>query len=70
MREERYWEEEKNRLCRLCGNGLETWEHVWEECRSWKKRKGESWQEASGKMLEGDGEGEVWMKEMEKKRNR
>jgi len=33
MREGRYWEEEKNRLCRLW-NKLETWEHVWEEYRS------------------------------------
>jgi len=28
MREGRYWEEEQDRLCRLCGNGLETWEHI------------------------------------------
>jgi len=33
MRGSRYWEGEENRSCRMCGNGSETWEHVWEVCR-------------------------------------
>ncbi|KYN42715.1 hypothetical protein ALC56_02844, partial [Trachymyrmex septentrionalis] len=37
---------EQNRImCRLCGGQRETWEHVWEEYRSWKEGEG-SWQKA------------------------
>lgn len=28
MKERRYWEEEENRLCRLCGTEKETWDSV------------------------------------------
>lgn len=28
MRRERYWEEERKRVCRVCGWKEETWEHV------------------------------------------
>lgn len=34
MRENKYWEREENRLCRVCGWEEETWEHIWEECTS------------------------------------
>jgi len=34
IREGRYWEEEEKKVCRLCGDKVETWEHVWEECRT------------------------------------
>jgi len=43
MKEERYWEEEEKRKCRLCGGKEETWEHVWERCRKWKEGRG-GWQ--------------------------
>lgn len=33
MGERRYWEEEEKSMCRMCGDKLESWEHVWEECR-------------------------------------
>jgi len=70
MRGGRYWEEEKDRLCRLCGNGEETWEHTWEECRRWREGGGgeESWQEVCGRVLGEEGEGESWMREVEKER--
>jgi len=38
--EERYWEDEEKRMCRLCGGRLETWEHLWEECRTWREGEG------------------------------
>jgi len=65
MREGRYWEEEKNKLCRLCRNESETWKYAWEECRSWKQRKGESWQKAC-RRRGGRGRG---MREVEQERN-
>lgn len=34
MRKGRYWECEERRKCRLCGEEVETWEHVWERCRA------------------------------------
>ncbi|KYN29873.1 hypothetical protein ALC57_00672 [Trachymyrmex cornetzi] len=34
VKEGRYWEEEEERKCRLCGSGCETWEHIWEGCRA------------------------------------
>jgi len=64
----RYWEEEDERRCRLCGGEEETWEHVWEGCRTWKE--GGCWQEAVGWVLGGKGKGENWMKELEKERER
>lgn len=45
MGEGRYWEKEEKKLCRLCEEKRETWEHVWEECREWKIGE-ESWQKA------------------------
>jgi len=35
VKEKRYWEDGKERLCRVCGVELEEWEHVWEECGRW-----------------------------------
>lgn len=55
MKESRYWEKEEKRRCKLCGWRRESWEHVWEDCREWKKGEG-SWQEAIGywvKMMKG-----------------
>lgn len=34
VRESKYWLEEEKRLCRLCEWEEESWEHVWERCRS------------------------------------
>ena len=51
----------------MCGGQRETWEHVWEERRSWKEEEG-SWQEACKRILVGEGEG--WMREVKKKRKR
>lgn len=39
MRERRYWDEEERKVCRLCKRERETWEHVWEKCRSWKEKR-------------------------------
>lgn len=70
MREGWYWEEEERRTCRLCGRGRESWEHVWENCRTWKEGEGGSWQESYSKILGEGGEGESWMRELEGERRR
>jgi len=71
MKEGRYWEEEDKRMCKLCGGGIESWEHVWEECRMWKEMGSRSWQEVyGGRILGEDGEGESWMREMEAERGK
>ena len=53
VREARYWEEIEKRVCRVCGNEEETWEHVWERCRE----RGDigSWQENVREVLGGRG---------------
>lgn len=48
-----YWKKEEERMCRACGNELETWEHIWEECGGWNTEG--SWQEMIGVVL-----GEDW----------
>jgi len=59
MREGRYWEEEKNRDC--VGYMGMSWKrgnkNVWEKCKNWKEKKGESWQEAYRRILRGVGKG-------------
>lgn len=67
MRASKYWEREEAVMCRLCGSGTETWEHVWEECREWKKEKG-SWQEEVRGILGEEGEGEWWMRKVDEER--
>lgn len=66
MREGRYWEEERRRS-RLCEGEEETWEHVWERCREWREG-GDSWQEAVGWIIGEKGEGERWLRELERER--
>ncbi|XP_025993782.2 uncharacterized protein LOC113004505 [Solenopsis invicta] len=68
IRERMYWGGEEEKGCRLCGGGIESWEHVWEECRSWRERGGESWQEVFSWILGEKGEGENWMRELERER--
>lgn len=70
MKESRYWEEEEKILCRLCGSEKETWEHVWERCRTWKEKGEGSWQEEVERVLADDGGGEKWMREVERGRKR
>jgi len=42
-------------------------EHTWERCRKWTEKE-ESWQEAVGRVLGEEGEGEEWLKIIEKER--
>lgn len=49
--------------CGKCGRGEEIWEHIWEECTDWGRKKG--WQEAVRQVLGKDGEGEEWMRKVE-----
>lgn len=51
IREGRYWEEERKRVCRICEGEIETREHVWESCGEWK-----GWQEAVKWVLGEEGE--------------
>ncbi|KYN38934.1 hypothetical protein ALC56_06694 [Trachymyrmex septentrionalis] len=37
MRGSLYWQEENKRICKLCGGEEETWEHIWERRRDWKR---------------------------------
>lgn len=39
IREGRYWEEERKRVCRICEGEIETREHVWESCGEWKRER-------------------------------
>lgn len=64
MRGNWYWLEEEKRRCRLCGRGEETWEHIWEECTDWGTER--SWQEMVERVLGEEGEGEWWMRKLEK----
>jgi len=66
IREGIYWEEE-NRICRVCGGEVETWEHVWKGCKKGSIER-ESWQEAVGEVLGEGGEGEWWIREVEEER--
>lgn len=66
MRKGRYWESEKRRRCRLCGGEVETWEHVWERCKGdWGRG---TWQEVVGRIWGEMGEGESWIRALEKER--
>lgn len=54
-------------MCRLVGIRMKSWEHVWEECKSWDE-KGRRWQEVVRWVLGEEGEGEWWMRELESER--
>lgn len=61
---------EEKRRCRICGSEEESWEHVWEECRSWGEGERRSWQEVFRSMLGDEGEGKGWMREVEEERRK
>ncbi|XP_011865993.1 PREDICTED: putative golgin subfamily A member 6-like protein 6 [Vollenhovia emeryi] len=63
MRSNRYWEEEENRKCRVCGREEETWEHIREECTDWGREKG--WRDMVEEVLGEEGGGEEWMRKIE-----
>lgn len=64
----KYWNGEGERFCRLCGEGIELWEHVWEECRDWELGEKEIWQKACRWVLGVEGEGKWWMRRLERER--
>jgi len=68
MREGNYWEEEERKVCRMCGGERESWEHVWERCRTWREGREGSWQEEVHWVLGEEGEGQGWMREVESER--
>ncbi|KAK0073073.1 hypothetical protein PV325_010311 [Microctonus aethiopoides] len=68
MKESKYWAKEDERRCRVCGYEEETWEHVWERCRE-REREG-GWQENVREILGEDGDGEWWMRAVEKSRGK
>lgn len=49
LSDNRYWEREEERMCRLCERGEETWEHMWKECTNWEVEKG--WQKMVNEVL-------------------
>lgn len=46
IKESIYWEKKEKRLCRVCEEQIETWEHVWEDCDRWGAEG--SWNEMMG----------------------
>ncbi|KMQ84656.1 cytochrome p450 4c1 [Lasius niger] len=48
------------------GGGVESWEHVLEECRD--REEGGCWWERMKEILGQEGEGEWWMRGLEKER--
>lgn len=64
MRDSCYWKKESKKLCRLCENGRDNWEHVWEECLEWGD--GKRWQEMIGEVLGKKREKESWLKKLDK----
>ena len=64
-----YWEKQEERRCRMCGGEEETWEHVLERCaREEESERGIG--EKIREILDEGGEGEEWMKRMERKRKK
>jgi hypothetical protein len=59
-----YWAKEEEKICRMCGREEETWEHVWEECGEWGAVGG--WEEMIEEVLGEGGEGEGWLKKLER----
>jgi len=62
-RDNHFWMDEKERLCRICGEGRETMEHMAKECIEMEARE-----ERIEELLNGDGRGLKWMKEVKRLR--
>ncbi|KAH0810075.1 hypothetical protein GEV33_012716 [Tenebrio molitor] len=56
-RENKYWNEDRIRVCRMCGEKKETIEHMLNECVELRERE-----ESREEMLNEDGRGIEWMK--------
>lgn len=67
MREGRYWGEEEERRCKLCGWEYKSWEHVVDVCM--EEGKGGEREEII-RILEDDGRGEAWLKRLQARRRR
>ncbi|KAH0821305.1 hypothetical protein GEV33_001486 [Tenebrio molitor] len=62
-RENKYWNEDRIRVCRMCGEKNETIEHLLNECVELRERD-----ESREEMLNEDGRGIEWMKNIEWRR--
>jgi hypothetical protein len=62
-RENKYWNEDRIRVCRMCGQKKETIEHLLNECVELRERD-----ESREEMLNEDGRGIEWMKNIEWRR--
>jgi hypothetical protein len=62
-RENKYWKEDRTRVCRMCGEKKETIEDLLNECV--ELREGE---ESREEILNEDGKGIEWMKKVERRR--
>jgi hypothetical protein len=62
-RENKYWNEDRIRVCRMCGEKKETIEHLLNECVELRERD-----ESREEMLNEDGRGIEWMKNVEWRR--
>jgi hypothetical protein len=62
-RENKYWNEDRIRVCRMCGEKKETIEHMLNECVELRERE-----ESREEMLNEDGRGIEWMKKVEWRR--
>jgi len=68
MRERRYWEEEEKRVCRLCEGGLETHGNTCGRNVEHGERGKAGVDRRSVVGFGGEGDGEEWMREVEKER--
>jgi hypothetical protein len=65
-RENRCWMEGEERRCRMCYEGRETIEYMWNRCSKMRKRE----RKERGEILNEDGREIRWMKEIWKRRER
>ncbi|KAH0812552.1 hypothetical protein GEV33_010238 [Tenebrio molitor] len=65
-RENKYWMEEEERMCRMCREERETIEHMWRGCGEMRERE----EKERGEILNEDGREMGWMKEVWKRRER
>ena len=67
MNECKYWMNEEMKLCRICGYERESWEHVLERCTGDEEER-KSVVEKVIWILDGSGQGEKWIKNLEERR--